>query len=213
MELKKIFDDVVNGEIEAIEAEVPAALAEGVSPDVLLNQALIPAMAEVGRLFEAKEYYIPEMLLSAQAMQTGLAFLRPLLTASQSTSAGKAVFGTVKGDLHDIGKNLVIMMLEGAGFEVTDLGVDVHPDKFVQAVRDGAQVIGLSAMLTTTMPNMAVTIDALKAAGVRDQVVVMVGGAPLTEAYAAEIGADGFSANASAAVRRTKELLAARQHA
>ncbi len=207
MDLKSIYDAVVNGEIEQVEDGVKAALADNVPADTILNEALIPAMSEVGRLFEAQEYYVPEMLISAKAMQGGLAILKPLLTQSGTQSARQIVFGTVKGDLHDIGKNLVIMMLEGAGFKVTDLGVDVRPDKFVQAAKDGAELIGMSAMLTTTMPNMKVTIDALKEAGVRNSVKVMIGGAPLTQVYAEQIGADGYAQDASAAVRKVKELL------
>ncbi len=207
MELKTLYDAVVNGEIEEVEEGVKAALADNVPADRILHEALIPAMAEVGRLFEAQEYYVPEMLLSAKAMQNGLALLKPLLAASGVVSGPRVAFGTVKGDLHDIGKNLVIMMLEGAGFQVTDLGVDVHPEKFIKAVQDGVQLIGMSAMLTTTMPNMKVTVDALKKAGVRDQVKIMVGGAPLTQVYAEQIGADGYSQDASAAVRKAKELL------
>ncbi len=207
MDLKSIYDAVVNGEIEQVEDGVKAALADNVPADTILNEALIPAMSEVGRLFEAQEYYVPEMLISAKAMQGGLAILKPLLTQSGTQSARQIVFGTVKGDLHDIGKNLVIMMLEGAGFKVTDLGVDVRPDKFIQAAKDGAELIGMSAMLTTTMPNMKVTIDALKEAGVRNSVKVMIGGAPLTQVYAEQIGADGYAQDASAAVRKVKELL------
>jgi 5-methyltetrahydrofolate--homocysteine methyltransferase len=207
MNLKSIYDAVVNGEIDQVEDGVKAALADHVPADTILNEALIPAMGEVGRLFEAQEYYVPEMLISANAMQGGLAILKPLLTQSGTHLARRIVFGTVKGDLHDIGKNLVIMMLEGAGFRVTDLGVDVHPDKFVQAAKDGAVLIGMSAMLTTTMPNMKVTIDALKGAGLRDRVKVMIGGAPLTQAYAEQIDADGYAPDASAAVRKAKELL------
>ena len=207
MELKTLYDAVVNGEIEEVHVGVKAALADNIPADRILNEALIPAMAEVGRLFEAQEYYVPEMLISAKAMQGGLALLKPLLAASGAAAGPKAAFGTVKGDLHDIGKNLVIMMLEGAGFQVTDLGVDVHPEKFIEAVKDGVQLIGMSAMLTTTMPNMKVTIDALKEAGVRDEVKIMVGGAPLTQVYAEQIGADGYSQDASAAVRRARELL------
>src|SRR5512135_205482 len=207
MDLKTLYDAVVNGEIEAVAEGVNAALAAGEAPDRILNEALIPAMAEVGRLFEIQEYYVPEMLISAKAMQGGLALLKPLLAASGVQAGPQVAFGTVKGDLHDIGKNLVIMMLEGAGFQVADLGVDVHPAKFVQAVKDGAELIGMSAMLTTTMPNMKVTIDVLKEAGVRDSVKVIVGGAPLTRAYAEQIGADGFAPDASAAVRTAKELL------
>jgi 5-methyltetrahydrofolate--homocysteine methyltransferase len=207
MDLKTLYDSVVNGEIEEVAEGVNALLAANIPADKILNEALIPAMSEVGRLFEEQEYYVPEMLISAKAMQGGLAILKPLLVAAGAVAGPKVAFGTVKGDLHDIGKNLVIMMLEGAGFQVTDLGVDVQPDKFIAAVKDGAQIIGMSAMLTTTMPNMKVTIDALKEAGVRDQVKIMIGGAPLTQAYADQIGADGYSQDASAAVRRAKELL------
>jgi 5-methyltetrahydrofolate--homocysteine methyltransferase len=207
MDLKILYDSVVNGEIEEVADGVNTLLAADIPADKILNEALIPAMSEVGRLFEEQEYYVPEMLISAKAMQGGLAILKPLLVAAGAVAGPKVAFGTVKGDLHDIGKNLVIMMLEGAGFQVTDLGVDVQPDKFIAAVKDGAQIIGMSAMLTTTMPNMKVTIDALKEAGVRDQVKIMIGGAPLTQAYADQIGADGYSQDASAAVRRAKELL------
>jgi len=207
MDLKTLYDAVVNGEIDEVTEGVNAALAAGEAPDRILNEALIPAMTEVGRLFEEQEYYVPEMLISAKAMQGGLAILKPLLAASGAVAGPRVAFGTVKGDLHDIGKNLVIMMLEGAGFQVADLGVDVPPDKFITAVKDGAQIIGMSAMLTTTMPNMQVTIEALKAAGVRDQVKIMIGGAPLTQAYAEQIGADGYSPDASAAVRKAKELV------
>jgi len=207
MDLKTLYDSVVNGEIEVVADGVNALLAADVPADKILNEALIPAMTEVGRLFEAQEYYVPEMLISAKAMQGGLAILKPLLAAAGAVAGPQVAFGTVKGDLHDIGKNLVIMMLEGAGFQVTDLGVDVQPDKFIEAVKGGAQIIGMSAMLTTTMPNMKVTIDALKAAGVRDNVKIMIGGAPLTQAYADQIGADGYSQDASAAVRKAKDLL------
>jgi len=207
MDLKTLYDSVVNGEIEEVADGVNALLAADVPADKILNEALIPAMTEVGRLFEAQEYYVPEMLISAKAMQGGLAILKPLLAAAGAVAGPQVAFGTVKGDLHDIGKNLVIMMLEGAGFQVTDLGVDVQPDKFIEAVKGGAQIIGMSAMLTTTMPNMKVTIDALKAAGVRDNVKIMIGGAPLTQAYADQIGADGYSQDASAAVRKAKDLL------
>ncbi len=207
MDLKSLYDSVVEGEVEAVQNGVQAALDAGLSADKILNEGLISAMSEVGRLFEVQYYYVPEMLISAKAMQAGLAILKPILVQPGSQASDTIVMGTVKGDLHDIGKNLVIMMLEGAGYNVTDLGADVPPEKFVQAVRDGAQLVGLSAMLTTTMPNMKVTIDALKEAGVRDQVKVMVGGAPLTDAYAVQIGADGFSPDANAAVRKAKELL------
>jgi 5-methyltetrahydrofolate--homocysteine methyltransferase len=209
MELKELYDFVVNGDIDAVAAGVQTALAQQIPAEKILNEGLIAAMAEVGRLFEAQEYYVPEMLLSATAMQGGLDILRPLLASSGRKPTGKVVFGTVQGDLHDIGKNLVMIMMEGAGYQVNDLGIDVKPEKFIQAANEGAQLIGMSAMLTTTMPNMQVAIDALTAAGVRDKVKVMVGGAPLTQAYAEQIGADGYAADASAAVRKAKELLAA----
>jgi 5-methyltetrahydrofolate--homocysteine methyltransferase len=208
MDLKPIFDAVVDGKFKAVEEGVRAALAEGVPADRILHEALIPAMGEVGQRFEVGKYYVPEMLLSAKAMQSGLKILRPLLAEDAGKGQGRVVFGTVKGDLHDIGKNLVVMMMEGAGFQVTDLGVDVPPAKFVDAARGGAQIIGMSAMLTTTMPNMQQVMDALGAAGLRDQVKVMVGGAPLTPEYANQIGADGYARDASAAVRKAKELIA-----
>ena len=207
MELKTLYDAVVEGDTEAVEKGVRAALEAGLPAEQILNEGLISAMNEVGRLFEAQEFYVPEMLVAARAMQAGLAILKPALAQSGHQAGGAISIGTVKGDLHDIGKNLVVMMLEGAGFKVTDLGVDVPPEKFVEAVRGGAQLIGMSAMLTTTMSNMKVTIDALKAAGVRDQVKILIGGAPLTASYAEQIGADGFSPDASAAVRAAKEML------
>ena len=211
MDPKKIFDAVVNGNVEETQDAVNEALASNVPAEQILNEALIPAMTEVGCLFEAQEYYVPEMLISAKAMQSGLDTLKPLL-ASQENQPGrqtspKAAFGTVKGDLHDIGKDLVVMMLEGAGFQVTNLGVDVPPEKFVEAATNGIQLIGLSAMLTTTMLNMKTTIDGLKEAGVRDRVKVLVGGAPLNQSFADHIGADGFAKDASSAVRKAKELL------
>jgi 5-methyltetrahydrofolate--homocysteine methyltransferase len=211
MDPKKIFDAVVNGDVQETQAGVNEALAANVPAEQILNEALIPAMTEVGCLFEAQEFYVPEMLVSAKAMQSGLKTLKPLLASQADPSSKKtnpkAVLGTVKGDLHDIGKDLVVMMLEGAGFQVTDLGVDVPPEKFIEAVNDGAQVIGMSAMLTTTMLNMKVTIEALKDAGVRDKVKVIVGGAPLTQSFADSIGADGFAKDASSAVRKAKELI------
>lgn len=166
-------------------------------------------MAEVGRRFEEGDYFVPELLIAAHAMQAGLASLKPHLQQGELKAAGTVVIGTVKGDLHDIGKNLVAMMLEGAGFEVIDLGADVPPEKFVDAVRtNGAQIVAMSALLTTTMPNMKATLDALQAAGIRQQVKVMVGGAPVTDSYASQIGADGFAPDASRAVHLARSLLA-----
>jgi 5-methyltetrahydrofolate--homocysteine methyltransferase len=207
MELKSLYDSVVNGEVQETANGVRTALDADLPADKILGEALIPAMSEVGRLFEAQEFYVPEMLISAKAMQAGLAILKPHLVKADGQAGDRIVVGTVKGDLHDIGKNLVVMMLEGAGYQVTDLGVDVPPEKFIKEIQAGAQLVGMSAMLTTTMLNMKVTIDAFKEAGVRDQVKVMVGGAPLTETFATSIGADGFAQDASSAVRKASELL------
>ncbi len=207
--MKIIYDGVINGEQDTVTSGVRAALDAKVDPGTILNEGMISAMTEVGRLFEAGEYYVPEMLIAARAMKSGLEVLRPALMAANVQAIGKIVVGTVQGDLHDIGKNLVAMMLEGAGFEVIDLGVDVPPAKFVEAVKSHKpQLIGMSALLTTTMPNMKSTVDALDAAGVRGDVRIMVGGAPVTEKYAREIGADLFSPDASSAARRAKEALA-----
>jgi len=208
MDLKKIYENVIEGSAAEVETGVKAALAEGAQVDVILNEALIAAMDEVGRLFEEGELFVPEMLISARAMQAGLNVLKPLMTGSGIKSAGKVAIGTVKGDLHDIGKNLVAMMLEGAGFEILDLGVDVAPETFVDAVHEGAQIVGMSALLTTTMGNMGVTIAALKAAGLRDKVKVMIGGAPVTQEFANSIGADAFAPDASSATRIARQLTA-----
>ena len=212
-QLEAIYQAVLDGNATAAQAGVKAAIAEGTAPEVILKDGLIAAMGEVGRLFEENEYFVPEMLVSARAMQSGLALLKPLLADAGAASAGKVIVGTVKGDLHDIGKNLVAMMLEGAGFEVVDLGTDVTPDKFVKAVQEhkpkaGTLVIGMSALLTTTMPSMTGTIKALQEAGLRDQVKVMIGGAPVTDGFAKQIGADGYSPDASSAVRLAKSLVA-----
>jgi len=207
--VQAIFTGVLEGNAELVRQKVPEALASGVAPATILNEGMIAAMAEVGRLFEAGEYFVPEMLIAARAMKTGTEILKPHLQEAQVRSAGKVVIGTVKGDLHDIGKNLVGMMLEGAGFEIHDLGTDVPPEKFVEAVRtSGANVVGMSALLTTTMPNMKSIIEGLATAGLRHQVKVIVGGAPLTDAYARQIGADGYAPDASRAVALTKSLLA-----
>lgn len=209
-QLDSIYQAVLDGNAAGAQAGVKAALAEGLSADTILRQGLIAAMDEVGRLFEENEYFVPEMLVSARAMQSGLTLLKPYLAESGASSSGKVVIGTVKGDLHDIGKNLVAMMLEGAGFEVVDLGTDVSPDKFVKAVVEHKpQVVGMSALLTTTMPSMGATVKALAEAGVRDQVKVIIGGAPVTDNFARQVGADGYSPDASSAVRLTKSLVAA----
>jgi 5-methyltetrahydrofolate--homocysteine methyltransferase len=207
MGIEEIYQDVVDGKNVEAEKGVSEALDQGIDADEILRKGLIPAMSEVGRRFEEGEYYVPEMLISARAMKAGLAILKPHLIESGVESAGKLAIGTVQGDLHDIGKNLVAMMLEGAGYEVSDLGVDVKPDQYVQAVRNGAQVIGMSALLTTTMINMETTINALVEAQVREQVKVIVGGAPVTEQYAQQIGADGFATDASSATRLVNDLI------
>lgn len=205
---QQIFDAILDGNAAKTPGLVQQALDAGRAPDSILNDAMIAAMAEVGRLFEEGEYFIPEMLVAARAMQAGLAVLKPRLAGSSLASSGTVVAGTVKGDLHDIGKNLVCMMLEGAAFRIIDLGADVAPEKFVAAVQEhGAQIVALSALLTTTMPYMRTTIKALEEAGLRGQVKVMVGGAPVTQSYADEIGADGYAPDASRAVAKAKELL------
>jgi len=172
-----------------------------------LNDGMVRAMGEVGRLFEEGEYFVPEMLISARAMKTSLEQLKPHLVQSNIASSGKVIAGTVKGDLHDIGKNLVCMMLEGAAYEVIDLGTDVSPDQFIEAAKtSGANLVVMSALLTTTMVNMRTTVDAFKEAGIRDRVKILVGGAPVTENFAHEIGADGYAADASRAVSLARRL-------
>ena len=208
MDLKTIYNNVIDGAASDVEAGVREALAAGVKADTILQDALISAMGEVGNRYEEGDMFVPEMLIAARAMQAGLNLLKPHLVGGMSKSAGKIAIGTVKGDLHDIGKNLVAMMLEGAGFEIINLGVDVEPQAFVDAAQEGAQIIGMSALLTTTMSNMKVTIEALKAAGLRDKVKVMIGGAPVTQEFANSIGADAFAADAPSAARVARELLA-----
>jgi len=212
MDLQEIYEKTIAGDAPAVEELVKRALAEGVLASQIISQYLIPAMTEVGDRFERQEFYVPEMLIAARAMQRGLTLLKPLLLEGEFQPVGKVVAGTVKGDLHNIGKNLVCMMLEGAGFVITDLGVDVGPEKFVAAVREHEpSILAMSALLTTTMPAMQGTIEALIDAGLRGQVKVMVGGAPVTEAYADQIGADGYAPDAGAAVRKAKQLLGMEQ--
>jgi len=201
---------VIEGDAGRVKELVQRALDEGLAPGEILDSALIPAMDVVGEKFSRQEYYIPEMLIAARAMQAGLALLKPLLARGESRSRGKVVIGTVKGDLHDIGKNLVGMMLQGGGFEVVDLGADVKPARFVEAVeRERPRFVMMSALLTTTMLSMRDTIEALKAAGLRDQVKVGVGGAPVTQRFADEIGADFYAPDATGAVAKAKELAVA----
>ncbi len=208
-DLTPLTEAVVAGNAPKTKELTAKALEAGVTPGVILQEGLIPGMAEVGRRFECREYYVPELLIAARAMHSALDLLRPLLAESgEVRPVGKVVIGTVRGDLHDIGKNLVTMMLEGSGFEVKDLGIDVSPEKFVNAVKEvGYDILAISALLTTTMPSMKATIDALKEAGLRDKVKVMIGGAPITQDYADQIGADGYGEDANQAVRVAKRLL------
>ncbi|HEY3331747.1 MAG TPA: corrinoid protein [Capsulimonadaceae bacterium] len=209
-DLQKLYEAVLNGNAPAAKAITNEAIAAGVDPQSLLDNYMVKAMDEVGRRFEANEYFVPELLIAARAMKGALEIIRPLLAQSGAKSAGKVAIGTVVGDLHDIGKNLVGAMLEGGGFEVVDLGVNVSPEKFVDAVKNsGAQIVALSSLLTTTMPGLKTTIDALNEAGVRGDVKVMVGGAPVTQSFANDIGADGYSDDASSAVRLARSLVAA----
>jgi 5-methyltetrahydrofolate--homocysteine methyltransferase len=206
--VKAIFQGVVEGDNAGVQANVNAALAAGVPAGTILNEGCIAGMAEVGRLFEEGEYFVPEMLIAARAMKGAMAILKPHLAAGEVGNAGKVILGTVKGDLHDIGKNLVGLMLEGAGFQVIDLGSDVSAEKYVEAAKTHApQIVAMSALLTTTMVNMKGTITALEEAGLRGKVKIMIGGAPVTEAFAAQIGADGYAADASRAVATAKSLL------
>lgn len=205
--IKEIYDNVTEGNATAVTENVQVALDEGIAAPVILNEGMIAAMSEVGRLFEEGEYFVPEMLISARAMQAGLGLLRPYLVAEDVKPVGVVAIGTVKGDLHDIGKNLVAMMTEGAGFEIKDLGTDVDPESFVEAIREGASVIGLSALLTTTMPMIGETIKAIDAAGLRDQAKIMVGGAPVTAEFAEHVGADGYAPDASQAARLAKSFI------
>jgi len=207
MSLETIFKNVTEGKVADVESGVQAALDAGVSSEDILNNALIAAMDDVGQRFEDGDFFVPEMLVAARAMQAGLNLLKPRLVETGVQSAGIVAIGTVKGDLHDIGKNLVAMMLEGAGFEVMNLGTDVDPAKFAEAVRNGAKVVGMSALLTTTMGSMAQVIEAIEDINMRDKVKVIIGGAPVTADYAEQIGADGFAADASSAVKKVRELL------
>lgn len=206
--LSALYNAILDGSVAGARDGAQSALDAGLEPGLILSEGMIAAMKEVGKRFEDGEYFVPEMLISARAMQTGLNLLKPHLVGTDIKPVGKIVIGTVKGDLHDIGKNLVGLMLEGAGFEVIDLGVDVSPEKFAEtAASEQAQIVCLSALLTTTMPNMETTIEAIKKAGLRDKVKVMIGGAPITQDYANQIGADGFSQDASRAVTLAKSLI------
>ncbi len=208
MKLETIYEAILAGNANLATEEVKAALSEGVKAEQILHRACIPAMNEVGNQFEAGEKFVPEMLISARAMQAAVNILKPHLVEEEVKVLGTVVIGTVAGDLHDIGKNLVAMMLEGAGFEIVDLGTDVKPQQFVEAVREREpDIVGMSALLTTTMASIAGTVEALTEAGLRDRVKVIVGGAPVTQDFADKIGADGFAADAGSAARLAKRLL------
>ncbi len=208
-DLQALAEAVINGQMEQAEELTQAAIDEGVRPGQIINDGLIAGMSVVGEKFKNNEFYVPEVLIAARAMQSAMAKVKPLLTEGEIEPKGTVVIGTVKGDLHDIGKNLVAMMFEGGGYDVIDLEVDVSPEQFVGAVSENnANVVALSALLTTTMPSMKDTVDALVEAGIRDQVRVLIGGAPVTQSYAEEIGADGYAPDAASAVDKAAELLA-----
>lgn len=202
-----LSEAILKGDAKAAKAATEEALAAGCDPLALVQDVMMAAMDEVGKRYERNEYFVPELLLSARAMKAALELIRPILAAGGVEPVGRVAIGTVKGDLHDIGKNLVAAMLEGGGYEIVDLGVNVDPQKFVNAIREkNVHIVALSALLTTTMPAMKTTIDLLKSAGVRERVKVMVGGAPVSEAYAKEIGADGYAKTAAGALAAAKAL-------
>jgi 5-methyltetrahydrofolate--homocysteine methyltransferase len=207
--MSDLYEAILNGDTPAAAEAARQALEGGAAALDLVQNHMVPAMDEVGRRFECEDYFVPELLLAARAMKAALALIRPLLASSGAEPASRVVIGTVKGDLHDIGKNIVASMLEGGGFEITDLGADVAPEKFVDAVRaNRANLVCLSALLTVTMSSMKTTIEALSAAGLRGQAKIMVGGAPVTQRYANEIGADGYGENAAVAVALARKLCA-----
>jgi corrinoid protein of di/trimethylamine methyltransferase len=206
--LQGLYDNTLVGNAPEVKDLVNQGLADGLEPEKMLYDALIPSLEEVGARFERGDFFVPEMLIAARAMQGALDILRPLLAETGVEQVGTFVMGTVKGDVHDIGKNLVNIMLEGAGFQVWDLGVNVAPEKFVEQVQEHKpDIVGFSAFLTTTMPMFKANINALEKAGIRDEVIVMVGGAPVTQEYADAVGADGYAADASTAVRMAKDLI------
>ena len=210
--LTELYDKTLTGNGPAVLDLTRTGLSQGLGPETLLYEALIPALEEVGARFERGDFFVPEMLIAGKAMAGALEILRPLLAETGAETIGTVVMGTVKGDVHDIGKNLVNIMFEGAGFQVIDLGVQVSPEKFVDAVKaHKPDIVGFSAFLTTTMPMFKANIHALTKAGLRDQVIVMVGGAPVTQEYADVVGADGYAADASAAVVKAKELIRRRR--
>ena len=206
--IQAIYQAVINGAMEDTSSFVQDAIDAGLAADAILNTGLIAAMSEIGQKFEAGEVYVPEMLISAKSMKFGLELLRPHLVAADVQPLGRVIIGTVQGDLHDIGKNLVGMMMEGAGFEVIDLGVDVKPEELIEAVKEHKpDIVAMSALLTTTMGNMKTAINMMDEAGIKDTLKVMIGGAPVTQEYADEIGADAFSADASQAASLAKKIM------
>ncbi len=206
--LREIANSVIAGNKKRVQELVNKALEENISLEEIINDGLLAGMGVIGERFKRNEIFVPEVLVSARAMQAGMDILRPLIVNSKGIIKGKIVIGTVKGDLHDIGKNLVSMMLEGAGYEIIDLGIDVSPEKFVEAIKEhNPDIVGMSALLTTTMPQMKVTIDTLKKEGLRDRVKVIVGGAPVTPEFAREIGADGYAKDASEAVELVNSII------
>jgi len=206
--LKALYDETLIGNAPEVKDLVNQGLADGLGCESMLYDALIPSLEEVGARFERGDYFVPEMLIAARAMQGALDILRPLLVAEGVQQIGTFVMGTVKGDVHDIGKNLVNIMLEGAGFTVIDLGVNVPPEKFVEQIEEHKpEIVGFSAFLTTTMPMFKANINAIEKAGLRDKVIIMVGGAPVTQEYADAVGADGYAADASSCVKKAKALL------
>jgi 5-methyltetrahydrofolate--homocysteine methyltransferase len=206
--IKRIFEELAEGEADKIALLIQEGLRQGLSPEVILRQGLISGMNAIGERFKRGELFVPEVLLAARAMQAGMNILKPMLVQTGIQPLGRIVIGTVKGDLHDIGKNLVAMMLEGAGFEIIDLGIDTAPEKFIQEVRKNKpQILAMSALLTTTLPMMKTTLEILRAEGLKNTVKVMVGGAPLTQKYADDIGADGYAPDAVSAVTKARELL------
>ena len=205
--LNGIKEGIIIGDAKKTEEMVDKAIKENIGVEKIMNEGLIAGMMVVGEKFKNNEYYVPEVLIAARAMHKGMALIEPLIVQSGIKPIAKLAIGTVKGDLHDIGKNLVVMMWKGAGFEVEDLGIDVPPEKFIEAVNNGAQVVGMSALLTTTMVSMKDTIEKIKEAGVRDKVKIIIGGAPVTQEYANEIGADGYAPDAASGVDKVKQLL------
>lgn len=207
-DLKNLFEAIVNGNLELSVNTTRSALSDGIDPQSIIRDYMIPAMERIGDMFEKNEAFVPELLMASRAMKGSLELIQPLLTASQTESKGKIIIGTVQGDLHDIGKNIVGSMLEGAGFRVINLGNDVSPLKFIEAIKTyDAQIVAMSALLTTTMTSMETTINAIREAGLRDKVKIMIGGAPVSRNFSDKIGADGYSDNANGAVKLARTLV------